>query len=383
MKIYNSQSRRKEEFQTISKKIVKLYVCGITPNNATHLGHAFTYMSFDILIRYLKYKNYTIQYLQNATDINDSDDVIKQAREGGKTWDEIAEFWISHFQRNMSALNILPPTYYIKASSAIEKIITITHDLMIKGYAYTKKGNVYFDTKKMENYGTLSKFTVEQMLLISKDRGNNPNDPLKRNPLDFVLWITTQEEPFWESPWGKGRPGWHIECSALINEYLGDRIDIHGGGKDLIFPHHESEKAQSEPYSGISPYVNYWMHVGMVLYEGEKMSKSLGNLILIEDLLKKFSPNAIRWLLLSHYWRQPWEYSEDELEEAENNIENLKKIITDYPTDNAPLNMNEFEKIMDNDLYTPRALEYLLMIAQKKEEKRTLLKCLELLGFKF
>lgn len=386
MRLYNSLTRSKEEFQPLDGKKVKLYVCGITPNNATHLGHAFTYVSFDVLVRYLQYKGFGIEYLQNATDVNDSEDVIKQAWQTGKSWDEIADYWISHFRTQLKSLNILLPTYYKKASSAIEKIIEINKKLIDKGFAYEKNGSVYFDISKFKEYGKLSKFNYKQMLLISKERGNNPNDPNKKNPLDFLLWLKSKEIPNWKSPWGSGRPGWHIECSALIYKHLGDQIDIHGGGRDLIFPHHESEIAQMESFTGQMPFVKFWMHVGMVLYEGEKMSKSLGNLVLVEDLLKKYSPNAIRWLLLSHYWRQPWEFMEDELEEAEKKISVITKILNNQKArkksyEREPIKV--FEKMMDDDLYTPRVLEWLYAKVERKEDLSEIKNILRILGFNF
>ncbi|MBI1863122.1 class I tRNA ligase family protein [Candidatus Microgenomates bacterium] len=239
MRIYDTAIRSKKDLIPLSGNDVTLYVCGITPNNATHVGHAFTYVSFDVLVRYLTYKSYNVNYVQNATDVNDGDDVIKQAADAGKTWREIADHWINHFNAQMSALNVNPPNKYILASSAVPKIIEINKSLIKNGHAYVKNGNVYFDTATFADYGKLSRFTTEQMIMISRDRGNNPEDPNKKNPLDFVLWIKSDAEPYWESPWGKGRPGWHIECTAMIHEYLGEQIDIHGGGRDLIFPHHE------------------------------------------------------------------------------------------------------------------------------------------------
>ena len=297
LQLYDSFSRKKKDFKPYDESNVLLYVCGITPNNATHLGHAFTYVMFDSLIRFFKHRNYGVTYAQNATDVNDSNDVIEQAKETGKTWTEISQFWIGHFHKQMDTLNVQRPDKYLLASDFIDKIISITEKLITKGFAYEKNGNVYFNVGKPEDYGELSKYGKEQMLMISVERGNDPKDPNKKSSLDFVLWIADEGEPHWKSPWGKGRPGWHIECSAMIESALGEQIDIHGGGRDLIFPHHESERAQAESLTGKKPYVQFWMHTGMVMYEGEKMAKSLGNLILVENLLKQYSPSAIRWLL--------------------------------------------------------------------------------------
>lgn len=373
MKLYNSLSRQKELFIPLKDNEVSMYVCGITPNNATHLGHAFTYVNFDVLLRFLKFKGYDVKYLQNATDINDSDDVIKQAKESGKTWEEIAQYWIAHFKEQMNALHVLEPTYYVLATSAIPTIIEINKALIQKGFAYEKDGNVYFDISKDASYGALCRFTKEQMLIISKERGNDPEDPRKKNPLDFILWKASDQQPHWESPWGLGRPGWHIECSAMIREYLGEQIDIHGGGRDLIFPHHESEIAQSENYTGKKPFVKTWMHTAMVLYQGEKMSKSLGNLVLVSDLLKKYNPFVIRWTLLSHHYRDPWEFREEELEEIEEKIQKIQKIEKighiheETNTNNAYL--THFIEHMEDDLDTPSALTALIALSEKAKDE--------------
>lgn len=360
-----------------------MYVCGITPNNATHLGHAFTYVSFDVLVRFLKYKGYGVDYLQNATDINDSDDVIAQAVHDGKTWEEEANSWIQHFHTQMDTLNVLRPNKYVLASSVVNKIIEINTDLLKKGFAYEKGGNLYFDITKFASYGQLSRFTPDQMITISRDRGGNPEDPHKKNPLDFVLWFGSNEKPNWDSPFGPGRPGWHIECSTMIGSILGAQIDIHGGGKDLIYPHHESEIAQFESAMGKSPFVAIWMHTAMVLYECEKMSKSLGNLILVEDLLRKYSPDAIRWMILSHHYREPWEFEEYELEQVEKKMSDLKSLMLDGGEDQQLDNstIEQFESLMNDDLNTPEVLklvEDLVRNGKKLEAKQIL----EVLGFK-
>ena len=374
LQLYDSLSRNKKDFVPLSKGIVKLYVCGITPNNSTHLGHAFTYAVFDTLIRYLKFKGLSVTYIQNATDINDGDDVIKQAAEAGKSWTEIARQWIEHFHKQMNALNVLPPDKYILASSVMGQIISMNEALIANGFAYVKNGNVYFDISKFEGYGSLSKYGRDQMLMISQERGNDPTDPNKKNPMDFVLWVKAKGDPNWKSPWGPGRPGWHIECSAMVEEALGDQIDIHGGGRDLIFPHHESEVAQSESFTGKKPYVQFWMHTGMVMFEGEKMSKSLGNLVLVEDLLKKYSSCAIRWLLLSHHYRHPWEYEEDELKNYEKKFKALRSRLQEQ-------NSGDWKKVegfLEDDFNTPEALRYL----EVECGGDTLKKGLDLLGFK-
>lgn len=383
LRLYDSLSRSKKEFKPLNDKKVKLYVCGITPNNATHLGHAFTYVSFDALVRYLKHRGYIVEYLQNATDINDSDDVILQARNDGKTWKEEAAYWINHFHTQMDNLNVLPPTNYVLATSVIEKIIELTQKLLRKKCAYEKQGSVYYDISKFKDYGALSRFSSEQMLFVSKERGNNPDDPNKINPLDFVLWLGTPEKPNWSSPWGKGRPGWHIECTAMIHTYLGEQIDIHGGGRDLMYPHHESEIAQSQSCYRKKPFVNTWMHTAMVLYEGEKMSKSLGNLVLVSDLLKKFSPNAIRWMILSHHYREPWEYEEYELAQIEKKMKDIKSSISKPTMNREPITNNslkEFESLMDNDLDTPKVLELVEKLVKDGKTARAK-QIMKILGF--
>ena len=382
MRLYNSQSRSKEDFKTIIPNKVLMYVCGITPNNATHIGHAFTYVSFDVLVRYLNYKGFEVNYLQNVTDINDGDDVIVQAKKAGRTWRQEAEYWVNHFHEQMDALNVLRPSQYIFATTIVDKIIDTNTELIKKGYAYEKSGNVYFDIETFPKYGELSRYTKEQMLYISKDRGNNPDDPNKKNPLDFILWFKSDSDPAWGSPWSKGRPGWHIECSTMINSILGQQIDIHGGGRDLIYPHHDSEIAQSESYTGKTPFVNIWMHTSMVLCEGEKMSKSLGNLVLARDLLKKFSPSAIRWLLLSHHYRAPWEYEEFELEQSEIKVNSIFKVLAGISDDYELVDTQTFEEIMDDDLNTPSVLQHIekcLSEGKKKEARRML----DVLGFNF
>jgi L-cysteine:1D-myo-inositol 2-amino-2-deoxy-alpha-D-glucopyranoside ligase len=383
MQLFNSLTGKIEKFKLFKKNVATIYVCGITPYDTTHLGHAFVYTSFDVLIRYLQYKGFKINYTQNVTDIDD--DVLKKATEQKRDWQELGKFWTDKFLNDLKFLNILMPTHYVKATDSIKKIIEIVSDLSKGGFAYEKQGNVYFEVNKFKDYGQLSKYTKRQMLLISKERGSDPSDPNKRDPLDFILWQKAKTgEPFWESPWGKGRPGWHIECSAMINTYLGDQIDIHGGGRDLIYPHHESEIAQSESFTGKKPFVGNWMHIGMVLYEGEKMAKSLGNLVMVSDLSKKYSPNIIRWLLLSHYYRKPWEFDYAEIEEVREKVMLIEKFLE--KSNDSKVNkqyLEAFEEMMDDDLNTPKALDFVLSLLENQENKITVEKVLEILGFNF
>jgi len=394
--LYNSLTRQKEIFKPISKNKVLIYVCGITPYDTTHIGHAFTYIVFDVLVRYLKFKKFEVNYVQNVTDIDD--DILKKAKEEKKNWKQLGEYWTKRFLKDTKNLNLLFPTHYIKATDSIEQMINLIKVLTKKKFTYKKNGNVYFEISKFISYGKLSKFNRNQMILISKERGGNPTDPFKKNPLDFILWQKSgKDEPFWQSPWGKGKPGWHIECSAMIYKFLGSRIDIHGGGKDLIFPHHENEIAQSESYTGKSPFVKYWMHTSMVLCNGEKMSKSLGNLIMIRDLLNKYSSNEIRWMLLSHHYRSPWEYEENQLISAKININNIiaalkllknlkknndsgnhLKIISNYLADdlNIPFALDYIEKITEAFLKKPKDAKLFIGVSEY-------MTILNMLGFNF
>jgi L-cysteine:1D-myo-inositol 2-amino-2-deoxy-alpha-D-glucopyranoside ligase len=366
MKLYNTLSRKKEDFTPIKNGEISIYVCGITPYDTTHLGHAFVYVSFDALIRYLSFKKYKTNYTQNVTDIDD--DILRKAKEENRDWKELGQFWTDKFLNDLKFLNVLTPNNYVRATDSVENIIEITKKLIAKKFAYEREGNVYFNVKKFSKYGELSKYTEQQMILISKERGADPDDPLKKNRLDFILWQKGKTgEPSWESPWGNGRPGWHIECSAMINRYLGNRIDIHGGGRDLIFPHHESEIAQSESYTNEKPFVKYWMHISMVMYEGEKMSKSLGNLIMVSELSKKYSANSIRWLLLSHHYREPWEFDYSDIEEAKEKISLVEKLPDKFSDASPDVKLwNAFEAFLDDDFDTPKALDLIFETAKSE-----------------
>ncbi len=374
LKLYNSLTREKEIFKPIKKDKVSIYVCGITPYDTTHLGHAFTYVFFDVLVRYLTSRGLKVNYTQNVTDIDD--DILKKAKEKKTDYKKLGDFWTERYLLDMKSLNVLPSTNFVKATDSINKMIEIINSLLENSYAYTNDGNVYFDVSKFKEYGKLSKFNKKQMILISKERGADPNDPLKKNPLDFILWQKVKKnEPYWDSPFGIGRPGWHIECSAMVSKYLGRQIDIHGGGKDLIFPHNENEIAQSESYTEKSPFVKYWMHTAMVLCNGEKMSKSLGNLIMVKDLLAKYSPNAIKWTILLHYYRNPWEYEEKELNACEDYLLRvavaLKQINkVSVRKVKADIYLRDFICAMDDDLDTPKALRLILKITKRIQKEK-------------
>ena len=376
MFLYNSLTRQKEKFIPLTNKTVRMYVCGITPYDTTHLGHAFTYVFFDALRRFLTYGGYDVIYTQNVTDIDD--DILKRAKEQNRNWKELGDFWTKRYLSDMKRLNVLPSTNFVKASSTMDKIIEFATALLFKGVAYQKNGNVYFEVNKFPPYGSLSKIKKEEMLKLARERGGNPDDPLKKDPLDFILWQKSKEdEPSWDSPFGKGRPGWHIECSSMVCKYLGDQIDIHGGGYDLIFPHHESEIAQSEVATGKVPFVRYFVHTAMTRFKGEKMSKSLGNLVLVSDLLNKYSANAIRWMLLSHHYRSYFEYNEEELKSIELIVQNTLKEDSNNSRQDTIL-LQGFEKAMNDDMNTPLALS-LLKKSKPSSSKR---KILTILGFK-
>lgn len=385
LRLFNSLTQKKEEFSTIEKNKVSLYVCGITPYDTTHLGHAFTYLSFDVLVRYLKFLGYEVSYTQNVTDINDRDnDILKRAKEQNIPWSKLAEFWTKKFLTDMDELNWVFPTNYLKASEQIPQITQIIQRIIKNGFGYESKGFVFLDTKKLNDFGKLSRLSENEMLKIAKDFEEDLKNPLKKNPLDITLWRARevnqpQHIPSFDSPWGQGRPGWHIECSAMSISSLGEQIDIHGGGKDLKYPHHESEIAQSESATGKIPFARFWLHTGTVHINGQKMSKSLGNLVLVSDLLKKYSANAVRFVLLSHHYRDDWTYDEYDFEKAEAYIELFKRCLKNGQKEGEI--SEEFKKSLDDDLNVPYALQYL--IDSCKENKTVGLgKTLDILGFR-
>ncbi|MCC2627927.1 MAG: cysS, partial [Thermomicrobiales bacterium] len=308
MQLFNTQSGRIERFTPRDGK-VGLYVCGVTPYDTTHIGHAFTFLTFDILVRVMRYKGWDVTYVQNVTDIDD--DILRKAKEVGLTWKQLGDRETARYLEDMRDLNWLEPDHYVRATDHVAEMLEITQALIEKGHAYESGGNVYFSVSSDPEFGKLSHIPRDQMLPIANERGNTPDDPNKRDPLDFVLW---QKSVSWDSPYGPGRPGWHVECSAMASRYLGPSIDIHGGGADLIFPHHECEVAQSENAFGVEPFARTWVHVAMVGYDGEKMSKSLGNLVLASDALKDYSADAIRLYLFSNHYRSPWIFEDAELE---------------------------------------------------------------------
>jgi len=358
MKLYNSKTQTTEEF-TLRDHEVTLYVCGITPYDTTHLGHAFTYTTYDQLIRYFELKGVHVRYAQNVTDIDD--DILKRAKETGEDWRELGNRWTDHYIDDMIALNVRPPDYFPHATDVIPEIIHSVEDLIRAGVAYVKNHSVYYEVSRDPEFGQLSHLPHSEMLPVANERGNHPEDPNKRDPLDFVLWqAQAVGEPAWESSWGPGRPGWHIECSTMATKYLGKTVDIHGGGLDLCFPHHECELAQVKPVLDHDPYVRYWMHTAMVGYQGKKMSKSLGNLVMVDDLLEIYSPDALRLYLSSHHYREAWSYTEEDLKKFQGLADSLSQAVRVESGKNVSFSptayVNEFSESMENDLGTPGAV---------------------------
>ncbi len=366
MRLYNSKTQTTEDF-SLGISGITLYVCGITPYDTTHVGHAFTYTAYDQLIRYLEMKGIPVRYAQNVTDIDD--DILKKAKETGEDWRELGNRWTDHYMDDMIALNVRPPDYFPRATDVIAEIIHSVEDLIRAGVAYVKNGNVYYEVSRYPEFGQLSHLPHREMLPVANERGNRPDDPNKRDPLDFVLWqAQAPGEPAWESSWGPGRPGWHIECSTMATKYLGKTVDIHGGGLDLCFPHHECEIAQVKPFLGQDPYVRTWMHTAMVGYQGEKMSKSLGNLVMVDKLMHIYSPDALRLYLGSHHYREAWSYSEKDLQKFQELANSLSQAVRVENGKNAPLNpakySREFNESMENDLGTPGAVHALQELAR-------------------
>ncbi|MBQ6508026.1 MAG: cysteine--tRNA ligase [Flexilinea sp.] len=318
IQLYNTLTNKKEPLETLEPGKVKMYVCGPTVYNKAHIGHAMSAMVFDNIRRYLEYRGYEVQFAMNFTDVDDK--IIKRANEMGVDPFKLAEGYIDDFQQDMKDLNIKPATYNPRATQEIDEIIKIVQGLVDKGFAYPLDGDVYFRVRKDPGYGKLSGRNVDDM----RSGFRKEVDDRKEDPLDFALWKSAKPgEPSWDSPWGPGRPGWHIECSAMNHHLYGDSIDIHGGGNDLIFPHHENEIAQSECYTG-KPFARYWMHNGMLRLGKEKMSKSLGNIITIQDFLKDHSANSFRYLILNSAYRNPILFDNETLAQAEKAIERLK-----------------------------------------------------------
>jgi cysteine--tRNA ligase len=390
MRFYNTMSNKIEEFETIEKGKVKMYVCGPTVYNYIHLGNARPIIVFDTLARYFKYRGYDVTYIQNFTDVDDK--IIKRANEEGISVKEVTEKYIKGFFEDIEPLNISDDIIRPKVTENMPEIIEIIKKLIDEGFAYEKDGNVFFEVKKFEEYGSLSNQKIDELEIGARVDIMEE----KNNPLDFALWKRKKEgEPYWESPWGQGRPGWHIECSAMAKKYLGDTFDIHGGGQDLVFPHHENEIAQSRcAYHG--NFANYWLHNGFIQVNGDKMSKSLGNFFLLREILGKFPGNVVRLFILGTHYRKPINFSMDNMEDSRKTLKNIVTSMNNFSeiiekfsgkgshegevSDNTGNNStNEFkEKVneldkkfmeaMDEDMNTPQALA--VIFDQIKETKK-------------
>lgn len=367
IRIYNTLNRKKELLNTVEPNHVKLYVCGITSYDYCHIGHARSTLAFDMIVRYLRYRGYKVTYIRNFTDIDDK--IIKRAQEQSTTPEELATRFIDEFYVDMDKLGADRPTLEPKATDHITEMINLIEELIDKGLAYPANGDVYYAVSHFSDYGKLSGRNLEDMQAGARIEINQQ----KRNPMDFALWKSSKPgEPAWDSPWGPGRPGWHIECSAMSRKYLGETFDIHGGGKDLIFPHHENELAQSEGASG-STFVNMWVHHGFVTIRDEKMSKSLGNFLTIRDILAHYHPEVLRFFIFSTQYRNPLDFSETAMQNAmagldrmyecvasidelpDGNSENTNSAISKKDHDKLSGIERRFNEGMDDDFNTARA----------------------------
>ena len=377
LKIFNTATRKKEVFQPVREGVAGIYVCGITAYDVCHIGHARAAVVFDVVVRHLRSRGYSVTYVKNFTDIDDK--IIDRAKKEGVIFTEISERFIKLHNEDMAALGVETPTITPKASEHMDEMIALINVLMEKGFAYAAGGDVYFAVNSFHQYGGLSGRNLDEMLAGARVDVNDK----KKNPMDFALWKASKEgEPFWESPWGKGRPGWHIECSAMSRRYLGETFDIHGGGEDLIFPHHENEIAQSQAATG-KPLANYWMHNGFVKINSEKMSKSLGNIFPIREILKNYHPEVLRLFMLQSHYRSPVDYSAGSLNESRaglircyTTLQQLKEI-AGTPASSVAIQANEkslsrqkdyinrlgelmekFDAALDDDFNTAQGLGY-------------------------
>jgi L-cysteine:1D-myo-inositol 2-amino-2-deoxy-alpha-D-glucopyranoside ligase len=361
MKLYDTAKQEIVEF--VPNPTVLMYTCGITPYDATHLGHAFTFISYDVLQRRLIDMGHQVKCVRNVTDVDDP--LFAKARELGVHYLDLAAGEEARFESDMTALNALPVHSTPRASSAIPDIRGFIGMVIDRGFAYESGGSVYFDVEKFPQFGSVSHYSRETMIALARERGGNVDDPHKRNPLDFVLWHpSASDEPSWDTMWGAGRPGWHIECSALALRELGTTIDLHGGGSDLIFPHHECERAQSEAATG-QPFVKHWMHVAMVSMDGHKMSKSRGNLVFVDKLRTQHDPMAIRLGLIEHHYRTEWEWDDGLM--ARNEARLLKwKSVAQVGSSHGDIGLlADVRSALDNDLDTPTAVALIDAAASK------------------
>ena len=348
MMLYDTARREVVPFSPPQQ--VLMYVCGITPYDATHLGHASTFLTYDVVIRRLIDRGHEVRCIRNVTDVDDP--LFAKARELGVHYLDLAAGEEARFNADMEALNVLPVHAAPRASSAIPDIRKFIQAVLDEGHAYVSGDSVYFDVSTFDTFGAVSGYPQEEMLRLAALRGGNIDDPQKRNPLDFVLWQpSAADEPTWETPWGPGRPGWHVECSALALRELGEHVHLHGGGADLIFPHHECERAQSESATN-TPFVDHWMHAALISKDGEKMSKSLGNLVFIDALREEWDPRAIRLGIISHHYRTEWEWHDNLMPSSNERLARWKASVGG-DVDGALI--NAVRAALDNDLDTPHA----------------------------
>ncbi len=365
MKIHNTLSGKKEEFVPGGDE-VKMYVCGVTPYSSCHIGHAMSYIIFDVVRRYLEFRGYKVKYVQNFTDVDDK--IIARANNLGRPTSEVSQELIEEYFEDMDRLNIRRADVYPKATEEIPDIIRVVQGLIDKGHAYEVNGDVYFRVRSGDNYGKLSHRNLDDL----RSGARVEVEEAKDDPMDFALWKAAKAgEPSWESPWGYGRPGWHIECSVMSLKYLGNSLDIHGGGQDLIFPHHENEIAQSEAFTDVVPFVKYWMHNGLLQLEQDKMSKSVGNLVTVREMLKKSSADAFRLFAMNSHYRNPLNYSDEGLSAMERAVERLRRALQiedeegNGETLDAETYRQRFIEAMDDDFNTPQALAVLFDLARR------------------
>ena len=368
MKIFNSQTSSKEKFKPLKKGKINMYVCGMTIYDYCHIGHARTFFSFDVMVNFFKYLNYEVNYVRNITDIDDK--IIQKAKEEEVPFSLITDKFIKAMNDDFKALNIQPPSVEPKVSEHIEDILEMIENLESNNFAYSgENSDVYFDIEKFPDYGKLSNRVQEDL-----DSGSRVEiDKNKKNPNDFVLWKKTSEEPTWDSKWGRGRPGWHIECSAMSNKYLGNNFDIHGGGLDLKFPHHENEIAQSE-CANDSDFANYWIHVAPLNVDGKKMSKSLGNYLTIRDLLNDYHPEVLKTFFLLTHYRKPINFTASSINEAKNILDKLYESLKDAKKfDSSKVDrkkIESFKEALEDDFNTSKALKILQKISQDLNSTR-------------
>ena len=370
MRLFNTLTQRMEPLVPQDGNLVTLYVCGITPYDTTHLGHAFINVIYDSLIRYLRWRGLEVRYVQNVTDIDD--DVLRKGRELGVAWDLLGQRETERYLGDLATLNVAMPDYYVRATDEIERMQELIQILVDQGHAYASDGWVYYEVSSDPEFGKLADAAgyvgYANWLTTANERGNNPDDSRKRDPLDFVLWQgQAPGEPSWESPWGPGRPGWHIECSAMATKYLGPSITLHGGGADLIFPHHTCEIAQSEHATGVRPFVRTWMHCAMVRQDGEKMSKSLGNFFTVHELLDQFPGEAIRLLLLSAHYRQPLDFTHEGLTQAKATLDRWYGALRGKDARPADAVPQSVEDALGDDLNTPLAISAIHQLGDPAE----------------